>query len=127
MKQLKEGDIIELGHGHTVYADIPEHFVYSNCRGSFELTHHEVLLDELDWLCGKYIVYKTSHDGGGTGHGPHDVYPDGHHVFCEKADQTEVKVDFYQSGCFTAMIEEIEPIGRATRKWTDHTTDEEQS
>jgi len=115
---LKEGDIIELKEGHTVYADIPEHFVYGNRKGSFKLTHNDVCIGgELIYLAGRYVVYKTSYDGGGTGHGPHDIYPDGHHVFCERLDDRKVKVDFYQSGCFTAMIKDIGPISRASRQW----------
>ena len=116
---LQEGDVIELKAGMKVYANIPEHFVYENRKGSFSLTRHDVILGgEFEYLCGKYIVYKTTFDGGGTGHGVNDVYPDGHHVFCMKADDENVKVDFYQSGCFTAMIENIEPVGKATLKWS---------
>jgi len=116
---LKEGDVIELKAGMKVYADVPEHFVYSNRRGVYTLTHHDIVLGgQFDYLCGTYIVYKTAYDGGGTGHGPHDVFPDGHHVFCVKADDDSVKVDFYQSGRFTAMIEDIKPCGRATLKWS---------
>ena len=116
--QLKEGDVIDLKTGHKVYADVPKHFVYSNCKGDFSLTHSDVTIGgEFEHLAGQYIVYKTANDGGGTGHGPHDVYPDGHHVWCVKADDHSVKVDFYQSGCFTAMIKDIEPTGRAERRW----------
>ena len=117
---LKEGDVIELKPGMKVYADIPEHFVYSNKRGSFTLTHHDIVLGgDFDYLCGKYIVYKVSRDGGHSGQGYNDSYPDGHHVFCLKANGDEnVKVDFYQSGCFTAMIEKIEPIGFANLRWS---------
>lgn len=87
-------------------------------KGSFSLTRTDVRLGgEFDYLRGKYIVYKTSEDGGGTGHGRYDVYPDGHHVFCFKEDDETVQVDFYQTGCFTAMIEDIEPIGKAKMKW----------
>jgi hypothetical protein len=54
-------------------------------------------------------------NGGGPGHNDH--YPDGHHVYCVKADATQSKVDFYQTGAFTAMIPEIEPVGRAIQRW----------
>lgn len=63
------------------------------------------ILDE-----GEFVVTKTSFSGGGTGMGDHDVYPSGHHVYCQRlnADGTfnekGTKVSFYQSGCFTAMI-----------------------
>ena len=117
---LKEGDIIELKEGHSVYAKIPEHFVYSNRKGSFKLVRSKVDIGgEFAYLAGRYVVYKTTYDGGGTGHGPHDVYPDGHHVFCERIDNRSVKVDFYQSGAFTAMIKDIEPVGHAKLQWVE--------
>ena len=111
---LKEGDIIELKKGHTISADIPEHFVYANKRGSFKLTYHTITLShEFDYLIGKYIVYKIVFDGGSYD----GSYPNGHHVFCVKDNNQLIKVDFYQSGCFTTVIEEIEPVGRATLQW----------
>ena len=118
---LQEGDVIELERGHDVYADVPEHFVYANRKGVFDkLTHHEVNIGgDFAHLAGRYVVYKISRDGGGTGMGSHDVYPDGHHVFCERLSDG-VRVDFYQTGAFTAMIENIEPVGKAERsKWQE--------
>jgi hypothetical protein len=120
MSYLTEGDIIELCEGHRVYADVPEHFLYDNRKGSFKLAHGMVTIGgETAYLAGRYVVYKTANDGGGTGHGPHDVYPNGHHVFCERLDDQSVKCDFYQSGCFTAMVADIAPIGRAVRRWVE--------
>lgn len=114
---LKEGDVIKLKVGHKVYANVPRHFIYANCRGDFTKDNHSVTIGgNFDYLAGKYIVYKTAMDGGGTGHGPHDVYPDGHHVYCENVE-TKERVDFYQSGCFTCMIADIKPIGKAKLKW----------
>lgn len=121
MKKLQEGDVIELVEGMEVYANVPEHFVYSNCRGSYELTRHDIKIGgNFDYFVGKYIVYKTTYDGGSSGGGMngHDDYPNGHHVFCVKVDNPKIKVDFYQSGCFTAMIENIKPIGKAKQTWT---------
>lgn len=122
-KLLEEGDVIELTTAHTVYGMIPKHFAYGNCRGDFSLTRHEIRLydQDFDYLRGKYIVVKITSDGGGTGMGPHDVFPDGYHVWCESIDGTH-KVDFYQTGCFTAMIEDIKPIARAEKKWVLDTT-----
>jgi len=62
---------------------------------------------------GEYVVNEVNCEGGGTCNGVNgpDKYPNGHHVFCVKKDNSEIKVDFYQTGCFTAMIEDIEPIG----------------
>ena len=117
---LQEGDIIELQEGHKVYADVPEHFLYSNRKGSFKPAHGEATIGgELAYLAGRYVVYKTELDGGGTGMGLHDVYPNGHHVYCERLDDQSVKVDFYQSGSFTAMIKHIEPVAKAVRRWVE--------
>ena len=68
---------------------------------------------------GKYVVYKTAFTGGGTGHGPHDVYPNGHKVFCESIHNPNAKIEFYQSGCFNNMItpDKIKPVGKARRSW----------
>jgi hypothetical protein len=117
-KLLQEGDVIELKEGHKVYADIPEKYYYDNRRNSNKLTHADVEIGGIhNHLAGKYIVYKTSQDGGGTGHGPNDVYPNGHHVFAEDINGNGLKVDFYQTGSFTAMITDISPIAKAKRQW----------
>lgn len=126
MKTLNEGEIIELKAGHMVYVKLPAHFCYSNRKGCFdELAKRAVKIGEqiggldTNYLAGRYIVTKTANDGGGTGHGPHDVYPDGHHVWCESIGEswdTKIAVDFYQSGCFTAMNGEIPVIGKATKR-----------
>ena len=118
-RPLEEGDVISLGKGHRVYAEIPKHFVYANHRGDFEMTHHEVNLsdDQFDYYRGDYVVVKAQYEGGGTGMGPHDIYPDGWHVFCVSVEKPERRVDFYQSGCFTCTIKDIRPIGRAELKW----------
>lgn len=116
---LKQGDVIELKDGHRVYGHAPKHFLYDNCSGDFELCSGEFTIGgELHYFSGKYIVIKTEITGGGYGHGPHDVYPDGHKVTCVKADNESVKVSFFQSGSFTCMIKDIEPVGVARLKWT---------
>ena len=131
MTLLKEGDIVEIKEGHKVYADIPKHFLYANHSGDFTLDHGEATVGgDFSYLAGRYVVVKTTFSGGGTGHGPHDVFPDGHHVYCEKLIPPDLpsyehhehwKLDFYQTGCFTAMIEEdeIEVVGHAERRWEE--------
>lgn len=110
---LQEGDVIELKKGMRVYADVPRHFVYSNRRGDYSITHSDITLkDNFDYLCGKYIVIKALMTGGGHGHS------DGWRVFCAKESDPNIKVDFFQTGAFTAMIKDIKPIGRATMKWS---------
>jgi hypothetical protein len=114
---LKEGDVIEIEDGHVIYANVPVHFLYENKKGVFISGHGVVNVGgELSYLAGKYIVVKTTMDGGGSGHGFNDSYPDGHHVFCKKVDD-KIEIDFYQSGCFSAMIKDIEPIGKAKLTW----------
>ncbi len=117
---LKEGDIIELNQEDNVYVRVPKHMVYSNELGNWDLVSTKVNLAKTcwTWLRGKYIVYRTAVEGGGSGHGPFDNYPDGHHVFCHMIDFPRVRVDFYQSGCFTCMLPDKKPIARAKAKWT---------
>lgn len=169
--ELQVGDVFKLQKGMTVYAEVPEKFVYSNCKTSDELTSTEVTIGEkyttdpdIRPLVNKiargvvkefskenieiklnkavefvkqnvpelkkehfiineneFVVIRTAFDGGGTGHGPHDVYPDGHHVFCKalkngKYDKNGIEINFYQSGSFTCMIENIIPIRKMTMK-----------
>lgn len=117
---LAEGDIVEIKEGCKVYALVPQHFLYANKKGDFSLAKGEAVVGkELAYLAGRYVVYKTAMEGGGTGMGPHDVYPDGHHVYCEKLDDPSQKIDFYQSGSFTAMLPDLKPVGRAERRWVD--------
>lgn len=64
---------------------------------------------------GEFVVVKTTYDGGGTGHGSHDVYPDGYRVYCKalkngEYDENGIEISFYQSGCFTCMITNISPV-----------------
>ena len=123
---LQVGDVIELSVGHVVYADIACHFVYANREGVFTPVHERVEIKErfgmrggLDtrYLAGRYAVVRTSVRGGGrTGHNPGDIFPSGYRVFCQRlgkreSNQPPVCVDFYQTGEFTAMIRDIDPVG----------------
>jgi len=123
---LAVGDVFELKPGMQVYYEVPEHFVYDNRLGVMDkvavkdIEVGEVLFRGMytDFLVGNYVVTLVQSKGGGTGHGPHDVYPDGWHVTAQKMTEDEddyIIVHFYQSGCFTAMIrpEELELKGKA--------------
>lgn len=61
---------------------------------------------------GEYTVITAVMDGGGTGHGMHDTYPDGHHIVAAKMvdDQVDFKnlIEFYQSGAFHGFIDKKE-------------------
>lgn len=58
-----------------------------------------------------YVVENAELAGGGTGHGPGDVYPDGWQVIARRLlhqklakltyDEAEPSIQFYQSGAFT--------------------------
>jgi hypothetical protein len=61
---------------------------------------------------GEYRVTRTSYGGGGTGMGPHDVFPDGHRVYAKPVNADEPLISFYQTGCFTAMIENPKIVSR---------------
>jgi hypothetical protein len=53
----------------------------------------------------RFRVVSTYLGGGGTGHGPHDVYPDGHHVTAATMKGRIITVKFYQTGCFIGMVD----------------------
>jgi len=125
---LKEGDIIMLQIGDTVLFEIPAHFLYGNRVGVFnEVSKDAVVIGNhkglnTEFLAGEYVVIKTAMDGGGTGHGDSDSYPDGHHVWCEKMfdwgiGHPGILVDFFQTGCFTAMLKDRKPTGKAELTW----------
>ncbi len=116
LPKLKMGDVIELGAEHIVNTKVPEHFLYTNRKGSFDLANGQIkLCGDYEYLAGIYVVTHTVFDGGGKCH--NDEYPNGHHVHCEKVDDRKCHVDFYQSGCFTTLNENVPVIGRATRVW----------
>jgi hypothetical protein len=128
MSKLREGDVFDLTEGHTVYMDLPAHFVYGNRQGVFdEIVQGEVVVGPphngmlTDWLAGEYVVTGTGlHDNGDD--------DDGHYVQAEKLpDPTDnladdsgprVKVSFYQDGGFTAENSDIVAKGRARAHWT---------
>ena len=66
---LQIGDVIRLEHD--------KHWVYCH-RAGRDYT------EEIRPPTDEYVVIKTSHEGGGTGMGPHDIYPDGHHIYAKK-------------------------------------------
>ena len=72
----------------------------------------------------KMIVLSCAMRGGGCAHGPHDTYPNGHHVTAEIYPGPTVAVlTFYQSGEFMGVRkpEEIVWLGGppdAEGQWT---------
>jgi len=103
VNRLKELDVIELIPGYNVNI--------TDTSSILTLSEHNT-----EFL-GKFIVTHTTFDGGGTGHGSHDVYPDGHHVWCVSAANNDIKIDFYQSGSFVTVNEIVKVVGSAKVKW----------
>jgi hypothetical protein len=135
---LTIGDVFDLKPGHKVYVRMEERFVYFNRPGSRQIAQATVQVGEkwaeftdprvvvfsdnppevLDTgaLVGRYVVTQTALDGGGQA--TDGAYPNGWHVTAKKLapdgtwDPQGMEVNFYQSGCFTAMIENVSPVGR---------------
>ena len=130
MDKLKEGDVIELKDGHHIYIRLPEHFCYGNRIGVFNKLSETVVCVgqnksglKTNFLKGRWVVYATAYDGGSHGGGMsgNDFYQNGYHVFIEKIiheiGNPRIRASFYQTGSFTAMIEDIKPVGRAKATW----------
>lgn len=52
----------------------------------------------------KWRVISAGEEDGGTGHGPHDVFPPGHRVYAESMGENPIHLDFYQTGSFIGML-----------------------
>jgi len=68
----------------------------------------------------EYVVEDARMTGGGTGHGAHDVYPDGWQVRARRLDNGNYDPKgrlrtFYMSGCFNGMIREVEVVRKLTK------------
>lgn len=115
IKLLDEGDIIELNEETegTFYVEDRKQFLKDHDGKGIWVTdlHATFMIGKMKWLHGKWVVYKTLLTGGSnSSFNPH---PCGHRVYCEKMDDSRVRINFYQTGGFTATICDIEPIGRA--------------
>jgi hypothetical protein len=113
MKLIEPGDIFMLSASDRVYVkNFPKHYL-GNCEFDFSLGSGELVLDE---LAGKFVCTKTELTGGGKNYD--GDFPDGHKVTATKIHNynlTKFEVSFYQTGCFTCMIEP-EIIGKAEMK-----------
>ena len=128
-RELQVGDVFMLKSGMTVYTKISKRFCYTNTPDDEKVIHDvkvgSILKDETKktkkkyyttFMRGEYVVIETNFGGGGTGMGPHDVYPDGWKVIARKLKRDGTYnpegriISFYQSGCFTAMNEYVPRI-----------------
>lgn len=102
---LEEGDVFDLTAHHKVYVDIQ--VKYEN-RRSPEIAHSLVhVKDHLEFV-GEFVVYKTVYEGR--------VPYRGYHVFAERLTDG-LKIDFYQSGGYTAVIPNVKVVRKMVRKW----------
>jgi hypothetical protein len=129
--KLEVGDVFEARQHMRVYAMIPSHFAYINRPNDPTPAKQEVHVGCLMWrddheldlgyLKGCYVVEHAAMEGGGTGHGAHDIYPDGWHIRARKlkADGSYnpmgVEIEFYQSGAFTVVNEKVPVVGKLHR------------
>jgi hypothetical protein len=73
-----------------------------------QISQRELSSEKFCFKGGTFVVINTKIDGGSSGRDP---YPNGHHVFVKRLakdgsyDKQGDTADFYQSGCFSAMIE----------------------
>lgn len=115
---VQVGDVIRIKSGMKIQGNIPKHFAYSNKPGDFSLTKTVFKVSgQLSYFEGDYIVTNTTMNGGGTGHGASDVYPDGWEVKAQKVDDEGVEITLYQSGCFIHTNTDIEVVGKSEKKW----------
>ena len=96
---------------------------YKGMRGVVGFPSKEIDFYDSNVFAGDYIVLYTTEDGGGTQGtlSGTESFPNGHHVFCKKIINEKVswkEIDFYQTGCFTAMITDIEPKCKARLNYT---------
>lgn len=133
---LEEGDVFYIKKGMKIQVEIPEMFIYQNCRDSKKLASTVITVGEVlnntknktfntKKFEGMYLVERTDYTDGGNGNGPGDYYPDGHKVHAIKLSNTGehtpdgLKISFYQSGCFNCMISpsQIEIVAQFEKKW----------
>lgn len=83
--------------------DTTLHFTVDN-SGSFHTSQYRL---KNDWK--EFIVIWSNYGGGGTGMGPHDIYPDAWQVYCSPVDHPNVLIKFHQeTNCFAHTIKKVQ-------------------
>ena len=87
-----------------------------------KLTSKELFIDlgvpDVSRATAEFVVIENDMQGGGTGMGCHDIYPDGWHIIAKRLDKdgkwnpNGEEIAFYMTGCFIDMIppEEVKII-----------------
>lgn len=60
---------------------------------------------DLSRASARFVVTSAIMTGGGTGHGPHDIYPDGLRIRAKRLDKKQETIEFFLSGCFTNKLD----------------------
>jgi hypothetical protein len=91
------------------------------------------ITSKLDPEGARWLVIAAVMNGGGTGMGPHDAYPDGWKIRASQLrqdgeyDPEGEQSEFYQSGCFCNEIlpADIRLVGKMvqTFAWVSHASD----
>ena len=107
MKLLQKGDTFLINNTHKI-----------NFFKKFEgYRFRDLSIDKFSDLLGEYVVTSAATEGGGEGHGKNDPYPDGWSIKAEKLDDPNIRISFYQSGCFTTTNKNIVITGKAEKRW----------
>jgi TnpA family transposase len=76
-------------------------------------------------ITAKFVVEEAKLQGGGTAHGPGDIYPNGWYVRARRLNKDKSYnpkgevICFYMSGCFTCIVElkDLQVIGKMRMKF----------
>jgi hypothetical protein len=114
-------DIIEVfdNEGIKMRYETALNFVYQNTEEiRLESEDEKFILEP-----GIFVVVETKLTGGGTGHGQHDVYPDGWQITAKRLkdgqyDENGDEIKFFQSGSFAHLVNVNIPVLRTMKKET---------
>lgn len=140
-KLLRVGDVFLVEKGQRLYVKahgfINEEVVAGEATEHQEFMRDKIIVDGRAYFSesylktvqhtipkvGEYIVLSTEYGGGSVGGGMngHDDYPDGHRVTAKLAKGRGPQVSFYQTGCFTAMLENPKIVKKAAKSLMDLT------
>jgi spermidine synthase len=129
---LRVGDIFLIEKGQLLYAAGGDEVRAGEPTEHQEYTQDKIVVKGREYFfknylktvqhvipkVGEYTVLATEYGGGSRGGGMngHDDYPDGHKVTAKPVKGRGPKVSFYQTGCFTAMLESPKLVKKAVGK-----------
>lgn len=116
-------DIIEVfdNKGITMRYETALNFVYQNTE---EIRSEDSKNEKFILNPGIFVVVEAKLTGGGTGHGKHDIYPDGWEITAKRLkedgsyDSDSEEIKFFQSGSFAHLVNVNIPVLRTMKKET---------